>query len=219
MIWPVARESCFAGAIQDCFENLDWSEAEWQNRTMLEPLLDPGMPLRYAGLLLLAGMLGAKEPGESGLSTDIAIRTIEDGRLGSDNLGAALAELLPSQLIKPGRWQKTLSEIARASAVHAVTVQIALQHCFVGKPASLPKDYSKLLELLHELSIELNLSVTLGSCREFLEKVGSAGKAGKLAKNLLALEVHSETPSALAILEAALEKRIAAAGRFQRVGT
>jgi len=217
MIWPLARESCFAGAIQDCFENLDWSEAEWQNRTMLEPLLDPGTPLRYAGLMLLAGMLGAKEPGESGLATDIAIRAIDDGRLGSDNLGAALAELLPSQLIKPGRWQKTMGEVARASKVHAAVVQIALQHCFVGQPASLPKDYSKLLELLYELSVELELPIRLDACREFLENVGSAGKAGKLAKNLLALQANSAGDGASrTILEAALEKRLATASRFQR---
>jgi hypothetical protein len=219
MIWPIARESCFAGAIQDCFHNLDWGGAEWQNRTMLEPLLDPGTPLRHAGLLLLVGMLSAKESGESGLATDIAIRAIDDGRLGSDNLGAALAELLPSQLVKPGRWQKTLGEITRASTVHAATVQIALQQSFVGKPDSLPKDYSKLLELLHELSVELKLPIGSDSCREFLKRV-SSGKAGKLARELLALQRDPETVErSKAILAAALEKRIAAASRFQGVGS
>ena len=118
-IWPLGRESYFTSSADRCFANIDWWEAQWQNRTMMEPLLDSGTPLRYAGSLFLAGMLAAKEPGESGLATDIAIRAIEDGRVGSDNLGEALTLLLPSGVIKPGRWQKTLAEVVpRVTGTH-----------------------------------------------------------------------------------------------------
>ena len=211
-IWPLARESYFASGARICFFNIDWFEADWGNISILRPLLDPGTPLRYAGLIFLVGMLAAKEPGESGLATDIAIRAIGDGRLGSDNLGAAMAELLQSGIIKPGRWQKTLAEVARASEVHAVVIILGLQHCLTGDVSSLPKDYSKLLDLLYELCVELELNVASEACREFLSKL-SGGKSGKLAKNLLALKAPNQE-RVVRILEHAVEQRSLAAAVF-----
>ncbi len=213
-IWPQALESYFASSAVHCFSNLDWWEAEWQNRTMLEPLIDSGTPLRYAGLLLLSSMLAAKEPGESGLATDIAVRAIEDGRLGSDNLGNALANLLISGLIKSGRWHKTLSEIARTSQVHAAVVQLALQRCFENPKQALPRDSNKLLELLYELSLELGVSVTSEPCRAWLSSGAAIGKGIKLAKNLLALGESPESKQSVRIiLEQAVVQRTTAASR------
>lgn len=213
-IWPQARESFFASSADTCFNNLDWWEAEWQNRTMLEPLIDARTPLRYAGLHFLCGMLAAKEPGESGLATDIAIRAIEDGRLGSDNLGVALAGLLTSGLIKPGRWHKTLSEVARASKVHAAVIQIALQRCFANPKQELPKDSAKLLELLYELSLELNVPVADAACRAWLESGAATGKSAKLAKSLQGLGSLAESQAATrALLEQTLIQRSMAAER------
>ena len=211
-IWPQARESYFAASALDCFDNLDWGQAQWQNRNMLEPLIDSGTPLRYAGLFLLTGMLAAKEPGESGLATDIAIRSIEDGRLGSDNFGNALATLFPTGLIKPGRWYKTLNDVARASPVHAAVVQIALQRCFTNPKQEPPKDSGKLLELLYELSLELGLAVTNSQCREWLSSGAVSGKSTKTAKNLLAIEDTPESKQAFrTILEQAIVQRTMAA--------
>lgn len=214
-IWPAARESFFAGAAQTCLDNLDWSEAEWQNRTYLEPLLDEGTPLRNVGLHFLVGMLSAKEPGESGLATDIAIRAIEEGRLGSDNLGSALHNLILSQVVKPGRWQKALAQIAACSPIHGAVVQVALQTCLSGDPSEFPKDFGKLLELLYEMSVELNLTVTSPECLAFLKLVGTTGKSGKLAKDLLILAVTPQTTEATqAIMTGAISMREAAASRF-----
>ncbi len=155
---------------------------------------------------------GGQGAGESGLATDIAIRAIQDGRLGSDNLGSAMAVLLPSGLIKPGRWHKKLGEIARASSVHAAVVQLALQHCFEKPAKDLPKDFAKLLELLYELSLEIGLPVTNERCREWLVSGGVAGKAMKIAKSLLAIEANAASQEVLrGLLEQALELRIKAA--------
>lgn len=208
-IWPLARESYFASSAAECLANLDWWEAQWQNRMMLEPLIDPCTPLRYAGLHFLCGMLAAKEPGEAGLAIDIAIRTIEDGRLGSDNLGDALALLFQTGLIKPGRWYKALSEISRASQVHAVVIQIALQSCFSNPPRVLPKDSAKLLELLLELSIELGVPIANQPFRAWLSSGTTTGKSARLAKSLLALQENAESREATRrILNQAIEYRI-----------
>ncbi len=211
-IWPQARESFFASSADICFPNLDWWEAQWQNRTMLEPMIDAGTPLRTAGLIFLCGMLAAKEPGESGLATDIAIRAIEDGRLGSDNLGEGLATLLAAEIIKPGRWHKTLSEIARASALHAGVIRLALERCFVKSKTGLPKDSSKLLELLYELSVELSWPIGSEDCRHWLASGEASGKSAKLAKALLAISETAESKESLhSVLEQAIAQRAIAA--------
>ncbi|MDY0164898.1 MAG: DUF6493 family protein [Thermoguttaceae bacterium] len=209
-LWPLARESFFARAAEEIADNLDWWEAMWQNKALLEPLLDSGTPLGTMGLLLLALGLAAKEPGESGLATDIAIVAIEDGRLGSDNLGDMLAQLLPTGLIKPGRWQKTLSEVARVSPVHTLVVQRALQRALQGDPKCLPRDFGKLLDVLKELSFALGLSVTHEPCREMLLQIGG-GKVGQTAKALLAIEARDFDLSARPLLEQALSQRLNAA--------
>lgn len=213
MIWPVARESYFAAAWDDLVDNLDWHEANWQFRAYLEPLLDSGTPLRKMGLLVLISVLAAKEPGEQGLATDAAIRAIEDGRLGGDNLGHAIERLLPTGLIKAGRWQKSLGEIARTSPVHAAVVYEGLQHGLRGDLAKLPKDVAKLLELLVELAHELNLPVQDEDCRKWLTSLGTAGKGGKLARELLGLKFDDSADRVAAIHAAAIDLRIAAARR------
>jgi hypothetical protein len=207
-VWPQARESFFAAALETLAFNLDWWEAAWQNKALLEPLLDSGTPLRSMGLMLLATSLAAKKPGEYGLASDIAIRAIEDGRLGTDNLGLVLAQLLPTGLIKPTRWQKTLADVARVSGVHRMVVQRALQTALGGNPEDLPRDVGKLLELLYELSIELDQPIRDEGCRAFLEQIPS-GKAGNTARSLLNLPASDFSTTARPILLQAIQQRAA----------
>src|SRR5262249_33659113 len=85
-VWPAGREAWFAAGTCLFGRNLDWWEAQWGNRTYLEPMLDPDVPLKTMALLLLVLGLAAKEPSESGLATDALIASIEDGRLDGSNL-------------------------------------------------------------------------------------------------------------------------------------
>lgn len=213
-IWLSARESMFAAAAIHLAWNLDWHSAEWQNKTLLEPLLDPGVPLKEMGLLLLVITLAAKDPGEYGLATDITIAAIEDGRLGSNNFGEMLAELLPSNLINPARWHKTLSEISRVSPVHALVIQKALQHCCKGDPENMPRNYAKLLELLLELSMELSLNITNPQCLEFLHKLKGSSKAAKLAKSLLTLPIQTFTDANRHLMQSVVKQRLLAVQRW-----
>ena len=134
-------------------DNLDWWEARWENRTYLEPLVDPDVPLRPMALLVLAIGLAAKEPGEHGLATDAAIAAIADGRLDGTKLGSVMATLLPTGLIKAARWAKTLGEAARISPLHAEIVRAAIARSLRGQPRSYPKDLHALVELLKELVV------------------------------------------------------------------
>src|SRR5262249_25319465 len=134
--------------------NLDWWEAEWGNKTLLEPLLEPDTPLEQMGLLLLALGLAAKDPGENGLATDALIAAIDDGRVDGELLGGVLAELLPSGLVKAARFAKTLGQAARSSLLHSFTVATAIERSLRGDPGKAPRDMSALLEVLRELLAE-----------------------------------------------------------------
>jgi hypothetical protein len=213
-VWPQARESYFANAARDLVDNVDWWEARWENKALLEPLLDPGMPLGTMSLLTLAVALASKEPGEYGLATDIAIGAMEQGRLVSGNFGPILAELLPTGLLKLGRWHKTLSDIARVSAVHALTVQQSLQRTLRGEPDKMPRDFAKLLDLLKELSIELGQPVSDEQSRAFLARVKATGRIGKIAKSLLDVANDDGFQSGRQLMLQALDLRRAAARRF-----
>ncbi|QEG39282.1 DUF6493 family protein [Roseimaritima ulvae] len=218
MVWLQARESYFAAAEATLADNIDWWEAQWQNKTLLEPLLDARTPLREMGMLLLTTALAAKDPGEHGLATDIAIAAIEDGRLGADNLGPMLTRLLPTGLIKPGRWQKQLAEVASVSTVHAAVVQAALQISVGDDPTSMPRDYAKLLDLLKELSIQLEQNITVDTCRDFLSQLKGSSKAAKIARQLLALEAGDAATSSR-IMNEALQMRTEAVLRIGAGGT
>ncbi|PQO26501.1 DUF6493 family protein [Blastopirellula marina] len=209
-IWPQARESFFASGVCVMGNNIDWDSAAWGHKAFLEPLLDSTTPLREMGLMLLVIGLGAKEPGEHGLATDAAIAAIEEGRLGSDNLGAMLARLLRTGLIKPPRWAKTLADVARISTLHAAVVHHAIQISLAGDAETLPRDYAKLLELLLQLSIELELPVTHAGCLETLQNLPGSGKGPKTAKALLKRPPATEE-TVQRILDLALQQRIRAA--------
>jgi hypothetical protein len=226
-IWPACREAWFEEGVRLFANNLDWVEAEWQNRTHLEPLLEPDTTLGPMGLALLGLGLAAKEAGESGLATDAAISALRDGRLTGTSLGATLASLLalgmeppskpqpkPGGMITASRWAKTLAEVARASPLHAAAVHIALQSALGGQPSLRPADLAALLELLHELSVQLGASIDQTEARSYLEAQKGGGKGGKLAKALLALQATDQSVRRREAARLVLEGRIERAERW-----
>jgi hypothetical protein len=120
-----------------------------------------------------------------------------------------LALLLASGIIKPGRWQKTLADVARSSPVHGMVVQVALQAALRGQPDKLPRDTAKLIDLLLELSAELNQSIVDAACRNLLQRC-TAGKVRQTAKTLLELSGSDFTNSAGSILRQAIQQRVTA---------
>jgi hypothetical protein len=215
-VWPAGREAWSAAGALLIGHNLDWWEAQWGNRTYLEPLLDPDVSLKPMALLLLVLGLAAKEPGESGLATDALIATIEDGRLDGSILGAALASLLSTGLVKASRWAKTLASAARTSSLHAAVVREAIERALQGDPVKAPKDLQTLLELLKELLIESGCRLSCPESRHYLSGLKSAGKTGKLARELLGLEDTPDRSHSQSAAVRALAGRLDRAERWQR---
>ncbi|NLX96414.1 MAG: hypothetical protein GXY83_09580 [Rhodopirellula sp.] len=205
--WPVALEALFSKAAVVLGDNLDWWEARWENRTYLEPLVDPDVPLRPMALLVLAIGLAAKEPGEHGLATDAAIAAIADGRLDGTKLGSVMATLLPTGLIKAARWAKTLGEAARISPLHAEIVRAAIARSLRGQPRSYPKDLHALVELLKELVVGTGGRIDEDT-REFLAKITGSGKLAQAAKTILAFDAPAEAARWASLQREVLEQRL-----------
>ena len=187
-LWPAQRDAVYSRAVQQISENLGWDEVAWQDRSYFEPLLDSHSVFSPMAILLLAIGLATKEPGQSGLATDVFIEGISDGRLDASELGTCMGKLFPTGLITIRRWVTTLGGASRLSPDHANAVCVVLQRTLRGGGKTPPRDVSLLLELLHELMIELEIGVTDADARSFLEGCAKkGGKASKLAKSLLAL--------------------------------
>jgi len=204
-IWPTARESFFAIGSQNIGSNLDWWDAAWHYRTYLEPLLDSGTPLRHMGMFLLLIGLAAKEPGEHGLATDAAIAAVQDGRLGSDNLGEALAEHLPTNHFLLTRLAMRFQDISQVSELHGYVVLRAFERGLRGDPKQYPRGLGDILQMLGEIAAELDAGIDDPECRVFLEQLAGSSKAAKGAKALLKLKSETSYP---AIVQQAIEHRI-----------
>lgn len=185
-LWPAWREPFFAEAVEALSRNLDGSEARWHDRAYLEPLVDPSTPLTPLARLTLAVALAAKQPEQHGLAVDALVLAIRERRLPAALFGASMATLTSSGVVLAARWAKALAEVARVSSSHAAWVVQALAGALRGPPAQAPKDLSKLLELLHELSLETGAALTDPEARAYLGALETGGKTAKLAKALLA---------------------------------
>lgn len=197
-LWPSWPEPFFGEGVQRLSWNLDWGTAKWEEKCFLEPLAESTTELRSMAILLLALGLAAKEPGQSGLAVDALIAAVEEERLDSERLGAAMAMLFPSGLVKAARWAKTLAEAARASRLHATVVHRAVQRTLRGEPGSAPRDVVGLFELLRELSAELGEGITDAEALVYLGRVSAGGKTGTLARSLLRPAAAPEPPKARA---------------------
>jgi len=126
-IWPGSRRSWFAAATAQLLDNLDWWEARWSNRQLLEALFEPWTQLGTEGAMLLAVALQAKEPGERGLAVEGLAAALQDGRVDPDDIARALGDVAraledqpetnyPVTVFHPRRLATSLDELGRRSA-------------------------------------------------------------------------------------------------------
>ena len=94
------------GGISAISYNIDWHTALWENRTYLEPLLDPDTPFSRSALVLAALGLAAKDPTEQALAVDALETALVDGRTNGSALGAELDWLVGSRSPRPRVWPR-----------------------------------------------------------------------------------------------------------------
>jgi hypothetical protein len=214
-VWPLGRESFFATAAELLlgFECAPRDAPIY--RPLLEPLLDPDVPLRSMGRLLLVGALSSNQAELQGLAVDALIAAIEDGRFDGVLLGESIHRLLTEGLLKPTRLAKALSGATQISPLHARVVAHAIQHAVAGL-ASAPKDLHALLELLKELLVETGNGLSVAGVEDVLRGFRGSGKTAKIASDLLGLTVDRTSQSRSAAAARALAGRIARAERWAR---
>jgi hypothetical protein len=212
---PVDLELYFGATAFALAGNLDWFEAEWGNRFLLEPLLDPDRALTPMPMLCLTIALGAKQAGESGLATDILIAAIEDGRLDGSKLGACMGELMFTGLMKPQRWASTLGEVSRVSALHEQVVRLSIENALAaGGESKPPRGLKSLLELYFNLAVSAGESVNNQAARRYLEKLQGSSGQGNIAKALIALKAAGSSSHSKHAALLALRGRISRAQRW-----
>lgn len=177
---PSDLEPFFAEAALNMGNNLDWWEAQWQNRAYLDLLLEPTTPFTPMALLLLAVALAGKEPGQTALAVDALVQGVQDGRLDLAALGDTLARLWATPLVKGPRYVKSLAAAAQAHAALPAAV-FTLLCAMVQEPMTTwRKDQAPLLELLLELHLAHGLAMPTSTTAALAAmKLGAKGKAAQ----------------------------------------
>ena len=181
---PSSLEAFFADGARTIGQNLDWWEAQWQNRAYLHVLLDPSVPLTPMATLLLAVALAGKEPGQTALAVDALVHGHAEARLDLTAFSSALRDLLSTPLVKAARYANSLRAALRidaslSSALFDVLCRVV--ECF---PEAAPKDAAKLLELLLETKLNTGRALT-PPARAALGSLKLSGKSRTVLKTLL----------------------------------
>ncbi|CAN7403196.1 DUF6493 family protein [Polaromonas sp. LjRoot131] len=181
---PANLEPFFAEGARALGNNVDWWEAEWQNRAYLDVLLEPTTPMTPMACLLLAVGLAGKEPGQTALAVDALARSVQDGRLDVTAMGQTLARLWATPLVKGPRLAKSLTAAAQAHAAMPAAVFALLCAMAEVQPGAPRKDLSPLLELLLELKLAQGLALP-ATTRTALQAMRLSGKSKLAVKEIL----------------------------------
>ena len=185
-VLPSDPEAFFAEGARAIGNNLDWGEAQWQNRAYLELLLDPVTPMAPMACVLLVLGLAGKEPGQTAVAVDALVHAHAEGRLEPASLLAdTLHALLATPLLKRTRLAKSLQTALRASPpCHALVFDL-LCAAVQARPAEPARDMAALLDLLLELKTR-EAHTLPPEAREALAAMTLSGNARALQRQLLA---------------------------------
>lgn len=186
---PSNLEPFFAEGARSLGNNLDWWEAQWQNRAYLDVLLQPTTPMTPMACLLLAVGLAGKEPGQGALAVDALVHSVQDGRLDVTAMGQTLARLWATPLVKGPRLAKSLAAAVQAHAAMPAAVFALLCAMAEVQPGAPRKDLSSLLELLLELKLAQGLDLP-ASTRTALQAMRLSGKSKLAVKALTPVQAH-----------------------------
>ena len=178
---PGSLQAFFAEGARAVGQGLQWNEVAWQLRAYLEPLLDPAVPLGPMGTLLLALGLGEREPGRAAIAVDALVSCAADGRLDVAALGEELARLTWAGVMPAARLQKSLAAAAARSGPDRHRVLQLLQAlCGVAGSGPAPRGYADLLELLLELSLDLQQALPAATAATLAAlEIGGKGAAAR----------------------------------------
>ena len=184
-VWPANRELFYAKGAAELGRNVDWWQAMWHVRCFLQPLLLPGDPIGEMGTLLLAIGLGAKEPGEHALATDVFIRAVDEHRLDASRLGETLGKLYDHRVVKGSRLANALTDGGRISPGHGDAAATALERALAEMHGPPPADLHAVLTALADALAIAGRLVSDPDALAYLAGIEGAGKAAAQARKLV----------------------------------
>ncbi len=182
---PCALDAFYAQGALALGNNLDWSEACWQNRAYLDVLLQSTDPLTPMGQLMICAALAGKEPGQTALAIDATAQCLLQGRVSVQALAELLAALWATPLPKGPRLAKSLAAVAQSHASLPLGVYPLLCAMAITQPEAPRKDCAPLLELMLELQLAHHLPLP-DNVRQVLAAQRLTGKARAAVQALLA---------------------------------
>jgi hypothetical protein len=184
---PSDLSAFFAEGARMIGGNLDWWEAQWQNKAYLEPLLDATVAPGEMGTLLICVALAGKEPGQTALAVDALVAAQLQRRLDLPALTLTMQRVVATPLLKLPRLRKSLDAALRLAPQLSPMVVDLLMAVLPAPNEDAPKDLAVLLELLHELLVASG-RVLPEACRARLAALKLGGKGRNVQKALLALD-------------------------------
>lgn len=198
-LWPLNIETQLARGAKLMTERIDMAgNAEYPLTAYVNALFEPGRPWSELSQVVLWLGLASRQGDLRGLSSDLLIEGIADGRAHPQTLAAVLIRLNQGGWLKAHRIAEALREVARVSPLHqwaaAGIVEAALE-VFIGQTGKA----HIALELLLEWLVESQAG-PLPQTAERLTQLKS-GKAGVAAKAIVALAGRkslAQSPQSLA---------------------
>lgn len=184
-IMPGCLDTFFAEGVSRLGNNLDWPEAQWQNRAYLMPLLEPTVAPGPMGTLMLALALAGKEPGQTALAVDALVQTAREGRLDAQRLARDMRDLLALDHVRAARYVKALTAALRSAPDLRPLACRLLERMLEARPEAPPRDAAQLLALLRETLLETGSRISEDT-RTYLPSLKLTGRGATLRKALLA---------------------------------
>ncbi|KQV52437.1 MULTISPECIES: DUF6493 family protein [unclassified Duganella] len=183
-LFPSSHEAVYADALPGLAHNLQYADAQWHHGAWVRLLGDPVTEMTPAATKTLALALMGKDPGRLARAVDAFVAASLDGRLDVDALGRALLELIPLEYFMATRLAASLAMSAAADpAMPPVVLSLLGRLCAVA-PGGVPRDMSKLLQLMQELALQYSLRPPAADLAA-LERLPLSGKAQAVRRSLL----------------------------------
>jgi hypothetical protein len=191
--YPTLLELFHDEGAKECKRLVRWFEVSDLSRlAYFLPMAFGIAPLKGRAHFLLAVGCLLSAPEIKALVSDCLVTSIEQRKLNPGLLGEKLGLLLHSEISMPKRVATILGEITRISSLHNDAVRQVLELSFARNPQDsqigIPRELGALLEVLQACSLKARQPIKNQTTRTYLESFKPGSKAGKLAKELLALK-------------------------------
>lgn len=183
-VWPQNLDAASDLAMKSNVGNLERAAKSEGLVESVVAIRNSSHPIRKMGVWSILTALAMKNGETQTAATDTLIFVISEERLSIATAISAANELLELKLLSTSRWLKAFEIVKEQLPRHADWTSAFIES-MVDRIDS--KNLGRFLDLLYEILLSRQKTVTSEECREFLKSLSGSGKSAKLAKKLLEL--------------------------------